>query len=52
MDAKALSVQKEIIYKWLTTDLETAMQYSILAMKQCEGSEAQRTMMKAALRKK
>jgi enoyl-CoA hydratase/carnithine racemase len=52
MDAKALSVQKEIIYKWLTTDLETAMQYSILAMKQCEGSEAQRTRMKAALRKK
>ena len=52
MDATALSVQKEIIYKWLTTDLETAMQYSILAMKQCEGSQAQRTLMKAALRKK
>lgn len=52
MDALALSVQKEIIYKWLTTDLETAMQYSILAMKKCEGSQAQQTLMKAALRKK
>ena len=52
MDAVALSVQKEIIYKWLTTDLETAMQYSILAMKKCEGSQAQQTLMKAALKKK
>ena len=52
MDALALSVQKEIIYKWLTTDLETAMQYSILAMKQCEGSEAQQALMKSALNKK
>ncbi len=52
MDAKALSVQKEIIYKWLTTDLETAMQYSILAMKHCEGSPAQQTLMQAALKKK
>lgn len=52
MDAKALSVQKEIIYKWLTTDLEAAMQYSILAMKQCEGSDAQKSLMKAALKKK
>ena len=52
MDAGALAVQKDIIYKWLTTDLETAMQYSILAMKLCEGSLAQRTLMKAALTKK
>ena len=52
MDALALSVQKEIIYKWLTTDLESAMQYSILAMKKCEGSQAQQALMKSALKKK
>ena len=52
MDALALSVQKEIIYKWLTTDMETAMQYSILAMKKCEGSQAQQTLMRSALKRK
>lgn len=52
MDGLSLSVQKEIINKWLTTDLETAMQYSILAMKKCEGSEAQQSLMKSALKKK
>ena len=52
MDPAALDVQKDIIYKWLTTDLETAMQYSILAMKPCEGSPAQRKRMKRALQNK
>jgi len=52
MDASALAVQKEIIYKWLTTDLEAAMQYSILAMKLCQGSPAQITAMKAFLERK
>ncbi len=51
-DATALAVQKDIIYKWLTTDLEAAMQYSILAMKLCQGSPAQVTAMKAFLEKK
>jgi len=51
-DATALAVQKDIIYKWLTTDLETAMQYSILAMKLCQGSPAQRAAIKAFLRRK
>jgi enoyl-CoA hydratase len=50
-DATALAVQKDIIYKWLTTDLETAMQYSILAMKLCQGSPAQKAAMKAFLKK-
>ncbi len=49
MDPSALAVQKDIIHKWLTSDLETAMQYSILAMKPCEGSEAQRNRMRQAL---
>jgi enoyl-CoA hydratase/carnithine racemase len=48
-DATALAVQKDIIYKWLTTDLEAAMQYSILAMKLCQGSPAQKAAMKAFL---
>ena len=48
-DATALAVQKNIIYKWLTTDLEAAMQYSILAMKLCQGSPAQKAAMKAFL---
>ena len=52
MDASALAVQKDIIYKWLTTDLEAAMQYSILAMKLCQGSPAQITAMKAFLERK
>ncbi len=51
-DASALAVQKDIIYKWLTTDLESAMQYSILAMKLCQGSPAQMTSMKAFLERK
>ena len=51
-DATALAVQKDIIYKWLTTDIETAMQYSILAMKLCQGSPAQTNSMKAFLEKK
>jgi enoyl-CoA hydratase len=49
MDPPALAAQKDIIHKWLTSDLETAMQYSILAMKPCEGSEAQRNRMRQAL---
>ena len=49
MDPPALTAQKDIIHKWLTSDLETAMQYSILAMKPCEGSEAQRNRMRQAL---
>jgi len=51
-DAAALAVQKDIIYKWLTTDLETAMQYSILAMKLCQGSPAQKAGMKAVSERK
>lgn len=51
-DATALAVQKDIIYKWLTTDIETAMQYSILAMKLCQGSPAQTESMKEFLEKK
>ena len=51
-DATALAVQKDIIYKWLTTDLEAAMQYSILAMKLCQGSPAQQASMKAFLERK
>jgi len=51
-DATALAVQKDIIYKWLTTDLEAAMQYSILAMKLCQGSPAQKARMKAFLERK
>jgi hypothetical protein len=47
-----LAVQKEIIYKWLTTDLEAAMQYSILAMKLCQGSPAQTAAMNAFLERK
>ncbi|MDD5289180.1 MAG: enoyl-CoA hydratase/isomerase family protein [Dehalococcoidales bacterium] len=51
-DAAALKVQKDIIYKWLTTDIETAMQYSILAMKLCQGSPAQTEAMQAFLERK
>lgn len=51
-DETALAVQKDIIYKWLTTDIETAMQYSILAMKLCQGSLAQTESMKAFLGRK
>jgi enoyl-CoA hydratase/carnithine racemase len=35
-EASALAVQKDIINKWLATDLETAMDYSIPVMKLCE----------------
>ena len=36
-DATALAVQKDVINKWLTTDLETAMDYSIIAHSLCHG---------------
>jgi len=38
-DATALAVQKDVINKWLTTDLETAMDYSILAHSLCHGAQ-------------
>jgi enoyl-CoA hydratase len=50
-DATALAVQKDIIYKWLTTDLETAMQYSSLAANLCHGSPAQKEAVKSFLEK-
>jgi len=51
-DATALAVQKDIIYKWLTTDLETAMQYSSLAANLCHGSPAQTEAVKTFLEKR
>jgi enoyl-CoA hydratase len=50
-DALALAVQKDIINKWLTTDLETAMDYSMMALLQCQGSEGQKEGMKAFVEK-
>jgi len=38
-DATALAVQKDVINKWLTTDLETAMDYSIIAHSMCHGAQ-------------
>ena len=38
-DATALAVQKDVINKWLTTDLETAMDYSIIAHSLCHGAQ-------------
>lgn len=38
-DATALAVQKDVINKWLATDLETAMDYSILAHSMCHGAQ-------------
>ncbi len=38
-DATALAVQKDVINKWLTTDLEAAMDYSILAHSLCHGAQ-------------
>ena len=40
-DALALAVQKDICNKWMTTDLETAIDYSILAIKRTEGTKGQ-----------
>ncbi|MFC1857249.1 enoyl-CoA hydratase/isomerase family protein [Thermodesulfobacteriota bacterium] len=51
-DPLALAVQKDIINKWLTTDLEAAMDYSIMAMMQCQGSEGQKEGMRAFLEKR
>jgi len=51
-DALALAVQKDIINKWLTSDLETAIDYSIVAMLQCQGSAGQKEGMGAFLEKR
>jgi enoyl-CoA hydratase/carnithine racemase len=51
-DTLALAVQKDIINKWLTTDLETAMDYSMMALLRCQGSEGQKEGMGAFVEKR
>jgi len=51
-DALALAVQKDIINKWLTTDLEAAIDYSMMAILQCQGSGGQKEGMGAFVEKR
>ena len=43
-DALALAVQKDVCHKWMTTDLETAMDYSVLAIGRTEGTKGMEDM--------
>ncbi len=48
----ALAAQKEIIHKWMTTDLEAAIDFSISAVMPCFSSSAQKEAMQAFLDKR
>ena len=51
-DALALAVQKDICNKWLTTDLETAIEYSRMALLRTQGTAGQVQGMRSFVEKK